>query len=272
MKQNCMIFIFLFLFSSPLIAQKAFEGVLTYEAGDMLRSVSDVPEDWMSDIFEAYKVYIKGDKIIVKVAYADAGMPNEEEFMLYEYIELKRKKYYKIAEPANFDSLKISNYLKNPKIKIIEEKRLKKIQPKIKEVSLIQADTTTSNNEAASLYRVVFDCEDCFSHIWVAKEKGIKIKHYPPIFYVASGFVGGASDSAIDAIKNAVEQEGFYFTNFSSHFEDIILEVHVSLESIYKELHRRDSQHQRQEAYNVLRLISIEEKELPDSLFELDLE
>ncbi|MCC5945069.1 MAG: hypothetical protein JJT94_09040 [Bernardetiaceae bacterium] len=272
MKQNCMIFIFLFLFSSPLIAQKDFEGVLTYEAGDIMK---DGAGDWVFGALEAYKVYIKGDKIIVKFAYADAGVPEEEEFMFYEYMDLKRKKYYKVAEPRVSDGAD-----KNPKLKILQEQKLKKIQPKIKEVSLIQADTTTSKGEAASLYRVVLDCEGCLSHVWVAKEKDIKIKRYPLIAYTYSAIIdtNPVSESESISIQNEsltggiLSQEGFYFTDFSSHFEGVILELQVSLEGFYEAMRRRNPDYPIDEVYNGVRLISIEEKELPDSFFELELE
>ncbi|MCC5946304.1 MAG: hypothetical protein JJT94_15340 [Bernardetiaceae bacterium] len=270
MKQNCIILIFLFFVANPLAAQKEFEGVLTYEAGDMLRDVKpEWKSDWMSDVIEAYKVYIKGDKIIVKFAYADAGVPEEEEFMFYEYIDLKRKKYYKVAEPRVPDNSE-SSANKKPKLKIIEEKKLKKIQPDIKKVTLLDADTTTSEDEAAALYRIDFDCEDCFSQVWVAKEKDVKIKHYPPIAYTFSAMIMSSFDE--DITGKIVDQKGFYFADFSPHFESAVLELHVSLESLYKELHRKNPESPKQEGYNVLRLVSIEEKELPDSLFELDLE
>ncbi|MCC5946303.1 MAG: hypothetical protein JJT94_15335 [Bernardetiaceae bacterium] len=276
------LFYCLFFAVLPATAQQDFEGIIDYTSNARLRAkfqVKDEKKDYPRQGGEGpsfactHRLYFKGNKIRVEKAGHSGNERafNSEKFdyWLHEFIDLDSNMYYRFK----YDKVP-ADYRGEINPEHIElQVPFSDYRNDIKEVTLLE-DSSKIHGKTARLYRIRYHYPEYFQFVWIDKEATVFPSHYPPLFYAVAGVsldVAGkdkTENAEIDKTKpKSIDDESRIFNDFSDYFQGLILHTEVSETHLLSK--SKNSLMSSVEMYSIETLRNIEEKELPDELFEI---
>ncbi|MCC5944785.1 MAG: hypothetical protein JJT94_07600 [Bernardetiaceae bacterium] len=256
--------------------EQAFEGIIDYTPNYRLVRTKEEKKGYagsgrtdmhLDDFIFAYRLYFKGRRIRVDKElrekevgkktfwnrYHKGGFnPEKLTYCLHEFIDLDSNMYYRFEYgkvPADYKG-EISPEHVQRKMPLSDYRKA------IKKVTLLE-DSTIIQGRAATSYRIDYEYPHYWQFVWVAKDDSLPYPSvYPPFHHGYSADIPSLRDLA---------RESRVFNDFSDYFQGLILYSETS------ETHKMNKSQvgPHTEMYEIHILRNIEEKELPDELFEI---